>query len=133
MRRIAGQDKIAQKDMLHIFRLIMARDHHRLIPTLSNFFRSVNPTELIDKKERQMYYKIWAATVRDHDLSEIDMIMFNWITSKVFGRMLEEDQSRRNQHKYDRMSNEDLVKEGLYIAPELQDNTFENRWGDKYN
>ena len=127
MRGIAGQTKIAQKDMYHAFRKIMSRDHPTLLPTLSNFFHSVNPEiDLIDTQERQMYYKLWEATVRDNDLSEIDMILFNWTTNKVFGNMLQEEQARRQQLKDDGMSNEDLVAEGLCKTPELQSNNFEN-------
>ena len=134
MRGLSGQTKIEQKDMYHMFRKVMCRDHPSVPPTLSNFFHVINPeVNLSNQQERDMYFKLWDATVRDNDLREIDMIMFTWTTDKVFGNLHQEEQAHRAQLKDEGMSNEDLVKLGLYTAPEIQSNTFKNRWGDDYH
>ena len=55
MNGLTGQETENRNDMLHAFRTIMARDFPEFLPTLSNFFRHVNPNNLEDKKECQRY------------------------------------------------------------------------------
>ena len=92
----------------------------------------INPADLADKFERQKYYQIWAAVNCEHDESEMDFNLLLWLSEKVMGIMLQEDQQRRTDLQRARTSNEELVKLGLYEGADKLENKYVNRWSDRF-
>ena len=92
----------------------------------------INPADLADKFERQKYDQIWAAVNCEHYESEMDFNLCVWLSEKVMGIMLQEDQQRRNDLQRQGTSHEELVRLGLYAAPEKLENKYVNRWSDRF-